>query len=76
MYPVLCGVHLPHLIQPENQTDHIKKRNTMVTQGSCANNNVGCQLYIQILAQYNPEVLRSCCREGFVCVNRQDLPRQ
>jgi hypothetical protein len=27
----------------------------------CAN-NVGYQLYIQILAQYNPRVLHACCR--------------
>ena len=27
----------------------------------CAN-NMACQLYIQILAQYNPGVLHACCR--------------
>ena len=27
-------------------------------------NNVCFQLYIQILAQYNSEVLHACCREG------------
>src|SRR5438128_6788868 len=45
-------------------------------RGPCANNNVNCQLYIQILAQYNSEVLHACCREGYVCAYRPDLSGQ
>ena len=34
-------------------------------------NKVGYQLYIQILAQYNSEVLHVCCREGCGCAYRR-----
>jgi hypothetical protein len=44
-------------------------------RGPCAK-NVVYQLYIQLLAQYNSEVLHSCCREGYVCVDRLGLSRQ
>ena len=39
-------------------------------------NNVCCQLYIQILAQYNSEVLHARCREGYVCADRLGRSRQ
>ena len=59
-----------------NQTNQTNKRNksgfTLDAPRSAsmrrifARNNVCGQLYIQILAQYNPEVLHACCREGCV----------
>lgn len=37
---------------------------------------MGYQLYIQILAQYNPGVLHVCDREGYVCVDYTNRSRQ
>ena len=67
---LVCFVHLVSLVQPNKPENQINKRNKpgfvpevlhpVSVRCPCAN-NVGCLLYIQILAQYNSEVLHACC---------------